>query len=154
MAIAGYKKVNYSDYCCEISTIGLDPDEEDSLYRQIFRSNIQLLGERNQEKIRRSLIYAAGIGGVGSHELITAARQGFTKFVIADPDIIESRNIQRQAHARHSSVGRKKTEVISEMLLDIFPYNQITLYDIKIDKNNVGEFLSRGEGIAFDGIDF
>ncbi len=133
---------------------GLNPNEENNLYEETFESNFELLkNKKHQDIIRKTPIAVAGVGGVGSNELMVAIRNGFTKFTIADPDTIETKNAQRQAHSYTSTVGRKKVEVMAEMLLDVYPYSEIKIFDTKINETNIDKFLE-GIKITFDAIDF
>ena len=48
--------------------------------------------------IRRSIIGIAGVGGLGSNVAISLARAGIGKLIIADFDIIEPSDLNRQQY--------------------------------------------------------
>jgi molybdopterin/thiamine biosynthesis adenylyltransferase len=148
-----YVPVGKNSY--KVQVVGLDR-EYPGYIRDISKSNVQLWGEEAQKRVAEATIYAVGVGGVGSHELFTAARMGFRNFVIADSDIIDRGNIQRQVHSDWTTIGRKKVDVMAEILLRISPYNQVTVFDTKIKEDNIDRFLEQreGKGIVFDGIEF
>lgn len=73
------------------------------------------------EMFRRSNVLVVGIGGVGAYAAEMLVRAGIGHLTIADSDTVSESNINRQLIALHSTVGRKKVEVMAERLLDINP---------------------------------
>jgi tRNA A37 threonylcarbamoyladenosine dehydratase len=65
-------------------------------YHEAFSRNIGLFTVEEQEKLRRSRVAIAGMGGVGGVHLVTLARTGIGNFTIADPDRFELANMNRQ----------------------------------------------------------
>ena len=90
-------------------------------YAEAFKRNRGLITEEEQEKLRNSRVAIAGMGGVGGVHLVTLARLGIGKFTIADPDVFEVANFNRQYGATISNVGRNKAEAMAEAALDINP---------------------------------
>lgn len=62
-----------------------------------------------------------GIGGVGSFLCEALARAGIGAFTLIDADEVSESNINRQLIATHKSIGRKKTELMRERILEINP---------------------------------
>jgi molybdopterin/thiamine biosynthesis adenylyltransferase len=121
-------------------------------YKEAFQRNIGLLTEEEQEILRTKIIAIPGMGGVGGIHLISLVRQGFEKFKIADPDVFELKNFNRQAGANMSTLGRKKVEVMKEQALLINPNCQIETTEARISEQNLDEYL-KGVDLAVDGID-
>jgi molybdopterin/thiamine biosynthesis adenylyltransferase len=121
-------------------------------YAEAFKRNRGLITEEEQEKLRNSRVAIAGMGGVGGVHLITLARLGIGKFTIADPDIFEVANFNRQYGATISNLGRNKAEAMAEMALDINPELNIRVMTDAIDEQNAGEFLDEAD-LFVDSID-
>jgi molybdopterin/thiamine biosynthesis adenylyltransferase len=122
-------------------------------YEEAFKRNRGLITEAEQERLRNSRVAIAGMGGVGGVHLITLARLGIGKFTIADPDVFEVANFNRQYGATVSNLGRNKAEVMAEAALDINPELGLRVFSNAIDATNVDGFL-RDADLVVDGLDF
>ncbi len=88
-----------------------------------------LLGDDGVEKLKNSSVAVFGVGGVGSFIAEALIRSGLGKITLIDNDFVSVTNINRQLIALHSTIGKKKTEVAKQRLLDINPSVVITTYD-------------------------
>lgn len=84
-----------------------------------------LLGNEALEKLKSKHILVVGLGGVGAYAAEQLCRSGIGEMTIVDADVIEETNINRQLIALTSTLGKLKTELLQERLLQINP-------DIKI----------------------
>lgn len=100
-----------------------------------------ILGEERLERLHRSRVMVLGLGGVGSACAETLARGGVGSLTLVDRDVVAPSNINRQALAFHSTIGRPKTEVMREMVLDINPHCHVDTLHAFIDKDRVAEQL-------------
>lgn len=93
----------------------------------------------------------AGAGGLGSNCAVSLLRTGIGKLVIADFDIVESSNLNRQFYFKNQ-VGLSKVEALKENLLAINPNAQIDIYNIKLESKNIPELFKNCDVIveAFD----
>lgn len=103
--------------------------------------------------MRRSCVAIAGLGGVGGVHLMTLARLGVGRFILADPDRFETANFNRQCGARLDTLGRPKVEVMAAEARAINPEIDIRTMPLAIDQGNVDEFLD-GADVLLDGVDF
>lgn len=126
--------------------------DKDSIQDEFVR-NIGLVSEEEQRKIEKARVAVAGAGGVGGVHLLTLARLGVGHFSVADPDTFEPVNINRQFGATASTFGRNKAQVLAEMLRDINPRAEISVFQEGISEKNVEAFLE-GVDVFVDGIDF
>lgn len=124
-----------------------------SRYNEAFSRNIGWVTRPEQEILRTSRIAIAGMGGVGGIHLLTLARLGVGAFSIADPDIFERVNFNRQAGAMVSTLGASKVAVLANMARDINPGIDLKLFPSGVTDANVEEFLS-GASLYVDGMDF
>lgn len=93
--------------------------------REEFIRTAMLTGNKAIEKLNKSTVAIFGIGGVGGFVAEALARAGVGKFVLIDNDRVAPSNINRQIIALHSTVGRLKTEVMKERILDINPLAEV-----------------------------
>ena len=101
-----------------------------------------ILGDEALSKLRDSRVMVIGLGGVGSSAAEALARGGIGSLVLIDRDIVMPSNINRQALAFHSTLGRPKTEVMEQMVLDINPDCKVSTLHAFLDKDHVAEQLS------------
>ena len=80
-----------------------------------------LIGEDGLSRLQTSSVAVFGIGGVGGHLAEALARAGVGRIHLIDRDTVSLSNINRQAVALHSTVGRPKAEVMAERIRDINP---------------------------------
>ena len=83
------------------------------------------MGRDGLEKLAAARVAVFGIGGVGSYVAEGLARAGVGHFVLVDNDEISLTNINRQLHSLSSTVGKKKTLVMKERILDINPAAEV-----------------------------
>lgn len=122
-------------------------------YDEAFNRNLGWVTAWEQQALRSKTVAIAGMGGVGGAHLLTLARLGIGAFHIADLDVFELANFNRQAGAMQSTLGRPKVEVLAEMARDINPGIRITTFPRGVDDGNVDAFL-QGVDLFVDGLDF
>lgn len=120
---------------------------------QAFSRNIGLFTPQEQERIARARIGIPGMGGVGSVHFMTMVRTGVGNFHIADFDVYEPVNVNRQFGARVPDFGRPKMEVMKEHALSVNPYLNIKEFPEGINDKNVDGFLE-GVDVVLDSLDF
>lgn len=100
-----------------------------------------ILGDEGLAKLGDATVMVLGLGGVGSACAEALARGGVGHLVLVDRDVVTPSNINRQALAFQSTVGRAKTEVMREMVLDINPACDVTAVQAFLDKDRLPEQL-------------
>ncbi len=86
-----------------------------------FNRNKMLIGKENSEKLKNTSVIVFGNGGVGSSAAEALARSGIGKITLVDADKVDVTNINRQLLATEKTVGRNKTTVQKERILEINP---------------------------------
>lgn len=129
-----------------------DASEHHWSYDDAFNRHRGLINETEQRVLREKHVAIAGMGGIGGIELVTLARLGIGRFTIADPDIFEASNINRQAGATVSTIGRPKAEVMAEMVRDINPEAEVRVIVGPVTAGGAGEFVV-GADLVIDAID-
>jgi tRNA A37 threonylcarbamoyladenosine dehydratase len=83
-------------------------------YEVAFSRNLGLLSESEQARLRQCCVALPGLGGVGGAHLQALARLGVGAFHMADLDIFEVVNFNRQLGATLPTVGSRKVDVSAE----------------------------------------
>ena len=96
----------------------------------------------------------AGAGGLGSNCAMHLVRSGVKHITIADFDVVNESNLNRQFFFR-DQIGQKKVEAIKENLLRIEPDADIRAVDMRLDASSAREvFADCGVVVeAFDAVD-
>lgn len=97
------------------------------MQNQFSRTEL-LLGDNALSTLSKTRIAIFGIGGVGGYTAEALARSGIGSFDLIDDDKICLTNINRQIIATYKTVGRYKTEVMKERILDINPKADIRIH--------------------------
>ena len=79
------------------------------------------LGRSRLERLEKSHVLVAGLGGVGAFAAEMLVRAGVGILTIVDGDKVHASNRNRQLPALVSTEGKAKTEVMAHRLLDINP---------------------------------
>ncbi|MGA7178246.1 MAG: ThiF family adenylyltransferase [Thiobacillaceae bacterium] len=122
-------------------------------YSEAFSRNIGWLTEREQDQLRQKRVAIAGLGGVGGSHLLTLARLGIGHFSIADFDVFDLVNFNRQVGATVSTLGKPKAEVMASLARDINPELDIRVFPEGGSKENLTDFLMDVD-LYLDGLDF
>lgn len=93
-----------------------------------FSRTTLLFGEEAMDKLQKSRVAVFGIGGVGGHATEALVRAGIGTLDIIDNDTVALTNLNRQLVATHSTLGKYKTEVMKERILDINPQAIVNEY--------------------------
>ena len=94
-----------------------------------FSRTEMLFGKESTEILNKKRVLVFGVGGVGGHVCEALARSGVGTIDVVDNDTVSLSNINRQIIALHSTVGRYKTEVMRERMLDINPQINVEAYN-------------------------
>ena len=85
----------------------------------MFDREVKLIGLDNLEKIQKSKVCVIGLGGVGGHAVEALIRAGIENIIIIDYDIVNISNKNRQIIATDRTIGKKKTIVMKDRILEI-----------------------------------
>lgn len=111
-------------------------------YEERFSRLRLIIGREGLESLEKSTVMVLGIGGVGASCAEALARGGVARLILLDGDIVEESNINRQALAFSSTIGKVKTDVMEAMIYEINPSCQVIKQNIFLDKENTDMVLS------------
>lgn len=109
------------------------------MLNQFSRSGL-LLGEAGIERLSKARVAVFGIGGVGSFVAEALARSGVGKLDLIDNDQVCMTNINRQLIATTKTIGRDKTAVMKERILEINPECVVRGYPVFITSETIDDF--------------
>ncbi|MBO4460156.1 MAG: tRNA threonylcarbamoyladenosine dehydratase [Clostridiales bacterium] len=112
-----------------------------------------LLGKPAVEHLAACRVAIFGIGGVGGYVCEALARSGVGAFDLIDNDKVCMSNINRQIIATEKTVGKYKTEVMKERILDINPEAEVNIYNCFFLPENASDFPFEKYDYVVDAID-
>ena len=112
-----------------------------------------LLGEEAMEILKNARVAVFGIGGVGGYVTEALARSGVGAFDLTDKDRVCLSNLNRQIIATHKSIGKYKTEVMRERILDINPEAEVRTHECFYLPETKGEFDFSSYSYVVDAVD-
>ena len=110
-------------------------------------------GEEALERLAGATVMVVGLGGVGGSCTVALARGGVGSFVLVDPDVVAPSNLNRQAVAFHSTLGRNKADVARDLVLDIRPGARVETQVRKVLPADVAELLRTRPDFVVDAQD-
>lgn len=112
-----------------------------------------LLGKDAMHKLDKSRVAIFGIGGVGGYVCEALARSGVGAFDLIDNDTVCLSNLNRQIIATHKTIGRYKTEVMKERILDINPEADVRVHNCFFLPENAEDFPYAEYDYIVDAVD-
>jgi len=122
-------------------------------YDDAFSRNVGWVTEAEQQRLRHARVVIGGLGGVGGVHLLTLARLGVGRFSIADFDVFDIVNFNRQVGAMVSTLSQPKIDVLADMVKDINPEVDLRLFSDGVQEENLEAFLDDVD-VYVDGLDF
>lgn len=115
--------------------------------------SIPLLGEDGLARLQGARVAVFGVGGVGGHLCEALARAGVGELHLFDKDTVSLSNVNRQAVALHSTLGRAKVEVMRERIADINPSCRVITHEVFYLPENADDYDLSGYDYIADAID-
>ncbi len=105
-------------------------------------------------KVKDAVVGIAGLGGLGSAIAIALARVGIGRLILADFDVVEPSNLNRQQYFI-DQLGLHKTEALAANLRRINPYVALDLHAVRLTPDNLEPIFGRVDVMveAFDRAD-
>jgi len=106
------------------------------------------------ERLKGAAVGIAGAGGLGSAVAVALARIGVGRLVVADFDVVEPSNLNRQQFFV-DQIGLPKVEALRANLARINPYVEVTAHSLRLTAENVPEVFAGVDVLveAFDAAD-
>ena len=107
--------------------------------------------ETIRKRLHDKVVGIAGCGGLGSNCAVALARVGVGRLIVADFDVIDASNLDRQ-YFFSDQLGQKKVLALKENIRRIDPSIRVDIHDVFLDENNIPGIFAPCEVIveAFD----
>lgn len=112
-----------------------------------------LLGKEAMDRLKNAHVAVFGIGGVGGYVCEALVRTGVGAFDLIDDDKVCLTNLNRQIIATRKTVGKYKTEVMKERMLEINPDVKVNIHDCFFLPENAEEFPFEEYDYIVDAVD-
>jgi len=109
-------------------------------------------GLEAQQKLKAAKVLVIGSGGLGSPALLYLAAAGVGTIGIADFDVVDDSNLQRQVLFGVSEVGSPKVEAAKRRLEELNPFITLVVYNTQITSDNALNII-KDYGVVADGTD-
>ena len=122
------------------------------MLNQFSRTQL-LLGGEAMKKLSESRVAIFGVGGVGGYACEALVRSGVGHFDLIDDDKVCLTNLNRQIIATRKTVGKYKTDVMKERMLEINPEVDVTIHKCFFLPENADEFPFSEYDYVIDAVD-
>jgi sulfur-carrier protein adenylyltransferase/sulfurtransferase len=133
----------------ERTDASVEPDFYDRYSRHL---RLPEVGEAGQRKLRGARVAMVGAGGLGSPAAFYLAAAGVGTLVLADDDIVDRSNLQRQILHTEARIGMSKVASARVALAALNPQVNVELFEQRITTDNVEQLLD-GADVVLDGAD-
>lgn len=99
------------------------------------------------ERMKTATVGVAGLGGLGSSVSIALTRMGVGTLIIADHDVVEPSNLNRQQYSV-DQIGLSKTEAMEKNLANINPYVQVIAHNVVLNAHNIPKIFKTADIIV------
>jgi sulfur carrier protein ThiS adenylyltransferase len=89
-----------------------------------------------QKRLQEAVVGIMGLGGLGSAVAVALARMGIGCLLLADFDLVEPTNLNRQQYFI-DQIGLKKTEALKSNIARINPYVRVEIIDQRLTEDLV-----------------
>lgn len=110
------------------------------------------IGVKGQQKLLNAKVLIIGAGGLGAPVAMYLAAAGVGTIGIADADVVDLSNLQRQIIHATSDVGKPKVQSAAETITAMNPGVKVNTYQIFVYSSNIRELI-REYDFVIDGTD-
>ena len=119
----------------------------------MFERLTPLFTQEGIDHLKTQTVAVIGCGGVGSYAVEALARSGVGTLIIMDDDCIQPSNLNRQIIALHSTLGKKKVDVLKKRILDINPRCTVHAYAMRYGASTRKQLFTHTIDFLFDAVD-
>jgi len=127
----------------------LSAEETERYARHVLLPDVGMVGQR---RLKNARVLVVGAGGLGSPALIYLAAAGVGTIGVADQDVVELSNLQRQVVHGVADVGRAKSESVARRLASVNPLVRVVRHDVRINSANALQIIADYD-LVLDGTD-
>jgi len=141
-----------ADDChCSVHTVYIEALKQ-GIYPFRYIRNRDIISLQEQLKLAESAVAVIGAGGLGGQAIVLLARLGIGQLIVADYDVFDETNLNRQALCTIDTLEKPKAAVGSDVVALINPGVEITAHRFKLGDGNIEEVISDVD-VVIDALD-
>lgn len=117
-----------------------------------YSRNMKMLSPKENDRLKEFKVLVVGCGGLGGYIIEMLARLGFGHIVVADGDVFDGTNLNRQLLSKESLIGFSKAEAAKGRVFEINSEVTVSVVDYILDSTNITG-ASKGCMLIFDAVD-
>jgi molybdopterin/thiamine biosynthesis adenylyltransferase len=125
---------------------------DDEIERYARHLVLREVGGPGQQKLKAAKVLIVGAGGLGSPAALYLAAAGVGALILADPDVVDRSNLQRQVIYTEADIGRPKAEAAADRLAALNADIFIAGHTGAFGPDNADELVD-GVDLVLDGTD-
>ncbi len=125
---------------------------EEQIHRYSRQMILPGVGGKGQKKLAEAKVFIMGAGGLGSPAAIYLAAAGVGTIGLADSDLVEIHNLQRQILHRTCDIGLPKVESGRKALESLNPEVKVQIYCERVTSANI-QTIIKDYDLVLDGSD-
>jgi len=129
--------------------LSLGPEQLDRYSRHIIMDEV---GPEGQKELLDARVLCIGAGGLGSPAIQYLAAAGVGTLGVADDDVVERSNLQRQVIHGNDDIGRPKAVSAKEFVAEQNPDIDVEVHETRVTSDNA-EALIDDYDVVVDGSD-
>jgi adenylyltransferase/sulfurtransferase len=129
--------------------LALDADQLDRYSRHILLDDV---GSEGQAALLDASVLVVGAGGLGSPVVQYLAAAGVGRLAIADGDVVERSNLQRQTIHATDDIGRPKVDSAAEFVAGVNPDVTVERHRMRVRPDTVADLVT-GHDVVVDASD-
>jgi adenylyltransferase/sulfurtransferase len=128
---------------------GLTPEQVQRYHRHLIMPEV---GSKGQRRLARAKVLIVGAGGLGSPAALYLAAAGVGTIGIADFDVVDVSNLQRQILHGAEDIGRPKVDSARDSIARINPTVEVIAHNEPLSSENARAII-RGYDVVINGTD-
>lgn len=117
-----------------------------------FQRNIPAISAEEQKLLAGKTVAVIGCGGLGGHLIELLCRLGIGSIRVADGDVFEASNLNRQLLSLADNLGTSKAEAAAARIRAIAPETKVTVHPVFLTGENAAEIIG-GCDAVLDALD-
>ncbi|WP_395674402.1 HesA/MoeB/ThiF family protein, partial [Phenylobacterium sp.] len=105
-----------------------------------------------QQRLKTASVLIVGAGGLGAPAALYLAAAGVGSVFLADPDVVDASNLQRQVIYTEGDIGQPKSEAAADRLHALNPHIFVAGFNGLFDDTTADELVA-GVDLVLDGTD-
>lgn len=110
------------------------------------------VGGPGQQKLKAAKVLIVGAGGLGAPASLYLAAAGVGAITLADPDVVDRSNLQRQVIYVEEDLGKPKAQASADRLAGLNPHVAVRAFEGAFDAASADDLVA-GVDLVLDGTD-